>query len=127
MRAPRLDHLEENIKRIPGVQAATVMGAEAPSEIHIVASSARSPKQLVRDIQSLASAGFGFSIDHRIVSIVRLEEASVAQRSPAAATTTDAPRPAPTAAPPAQAVTSAPQMEAPVIGSPTQDRVIHVD
>lgn len=69
-----MDQLENNIKRIPGVQAATVMGGDAPSEIHIVASSTRSPKQLVRDIQSLASAGFGFSIDHRIVSIVRLED-----------------------------------------------------
>lgn len=79
MRAQRLDQLEDNIRRIPGVQAATVIGAEEPSEIHIVAESTRSPKQLVRDIQSLASAGFGFAIDHRIVSIVRLEDADAPQ------------------------------------------------
>ena len=79
MRAPRLDQLEDNIKRIPGVQAATVTGADVPSEIHIVAASSRSPKQLVRDIQSLASAGFGLSIDHRIVSIVRLEDVAEGQ------------------------------------------------
>lgn len=82
MRSPRLTQLEDSIRRIPGVQAAAVIGAETPSEIHIVASSSRSPKQLVRDIQSLASAGFGFSIDHRIVSIVRLEDVAGVTEEP---------------------------------------------
>lgn len=60
--------------RVPGVKSARVTGDAAPSEIHIVASHERSPKQLVRDVQSLASAGFGMPIDHRIVSIVQLED-----------------------------------------------------
>jgi hypothetical protein len=74
MREPRLARFEEDLKRVPGVKGARVVGDEAPSEIHIVAVAGRSPKQVVRDVQSLAAAGFGFPIDHRIVSIVQLED-----------------------------------------------------
>lgn len=70
----RLARLQEDLKRVPGVTNARIVGDEDPTEIHIVASHDRSPKQLVRDVQSLAQAGFGLSIDHRIVSIVQLEE-----------------------------------------------------
>jgi hypothetical protein len=39
-------------------------------EVHIVASSARSPKQIVRDVESLFKAQFRLKIDHRVVSVV---------------------------------------------------------
>ena len=71
---PELSRLEQELTRVPGVKSARVRGDGAPSEIHIVATQERSPKQLVRDVQSLASAGFGMPIDHRIVSVVQLEE-----------------------------------------------------
>jgi hypothetical protein len=74
MREPKLIQLEEDLQRVPGVRNARVVGVEAPSEIHIVASPERSPKQVVRDVQSLASAGFGLTIDHRIVSVVQLAD-----------------------------------------------------
>lgn len=74
MREPKLIQLEEDLQRVPGVRNARVVGVDAPSEIHIVASPERSPKQVVRDVQSLASAGFGLTIDHRIVSVVQLEQ-----------------------------------------------------
>lgn len=138
MRAPRLDHLEDSIKRIPGVQAVTVIGMDTPSEIHIVAGAERSPKQLVRDIQSLASAGFGFAIDHRIVSIVRLEDAaappeartSVDQRpEPSLEPTVAAgPEPSvPTATPAAPIGEPAPQRDELRVEAPPQSAVIHVD
>ena len=60
--------------RVPGIKSVRVTGDDTPSEIHIVATHERSPKQLVRDVQSLASAGFGMPIDHRIVSVVQLED-----------------------------------------------------
>ena len=69
-----LNKLEEDLRRVPGVQSARIVGDDSPTEIHIVAGHERSPKQLVRDVQSLASAGFGISIDHRIVSVVQLDE-----------------------------------------------------
>lgn len=76
MRDPRLSQLEEELRKIPGVTAGRVAGEERPSEIHIVASPERPPKQIVRDVQSLSAATFAMPIDHRIVSIVQLEENS---------------------------------------------------
>ena len=65
---------------MPGVKSARVVGSNGgtgePTEIHIVASPDRSPKQVVRDVQSLAIAGYQLSIDHRIVSVVQLSEES---------------------------------------------------
>lgn len=71
--------LEAEISRIAGVRTARIIGDDAPREIHVVADTSRSPKQLVRDIQSLSSAGFGISIDHRIVSVVQLAEEGAAE------------------------------------------------
>lgn len=74
MRDPKLSRLEGELSRVPGVTGARVVGEEAPSEIHIVATAERPPKQIVRDVQSLCAASFGMPIDHRIVSVVRLDE-----------------------------------------------------
>jgi hypothetical protein len=71
---PRLIRLQDELERIAGVKSARVIGEEAPTEIHIVADAGRSPKQVVRDVQSLSAAGFGMPIDHRIVSVVQLED-----------------------------------------------------
>jgi hypothetical protein len=70
----KLIRLEEDLRRVPGVRNARIVGEDAPTEIHIVAGHDRPPKQLVRDVQSLAQAGFGLRIDHRIVSVVQLED-----------------------------------------------------
>lgn len=69
-----LGELEVELGRISGVRNARIVGRGEPSEIHIVSGEERSPKQIVRDVQSLASAGFGLSIDHRIVSVVQLSD-----------------------------------------------------
>lgn len=68
--------LEEGLKKIPGVSGIKVVGDDEPREIHVIATPERSPKQLVRDIQSMAAAGFGLEIDHRIVSIVQIDDAA---------------------------------------------------
>ena len=98
MATEQLTRLEEELRRVPGVRHARVAGDGEPSEIHIVASRERSPKQLVRDVQSLASAGFGMPIDHRIVSIVQLEDED-AREAPTPSVTS-----APTPAAPRRAV-----------------------
>ncbi|MEA2516206.1 MAG: hypothetical protein QOG16_44 [Actinomycetota bacterium] len=74
MRHPRLTKLEDDLEKIQGVTGVRVVGDEAPSEIHIVATNARPPKQIVRDVQSLSTTSLGEPIDHRIVSVVQLEE-----------------------------------------------------
>jgi len=65
---------EQELSKITGVRNVKVVGGARPSEIHVIAGSRRSPKQIVRDVQSLAVAGFGVSIDHRIVSVVQIDD-----------------------------------------------------
>lgn len=46
-----------------------------PTEVHVLASRDKTPKQLVRDIQSVAMAQFDLELDHRIVSVVQFDDA----------------------------------------------------
>lgn len=68
--------LEDGLKTIAGVRGVRVVGDEQPTEIHVVVGTERTPKQVVRDVQSLAAAGFGISLDHRIISVVQVEPPS---------------------------------------------------
>lgn len=72
-----LPELEATIGRLPGVQAVRVVtGPDArPVEVHVLASRDKTPKQLVRDIQSIALAQHDLEVDHRIVSVVQFDEA----------------------------------------------------
>ena len=74
MGSSQLQRLQEELQRIPAVRSARVIGNDQPSEIHIVAGAERPAKQVVRDVQSLSAAAFGMTIDHRIVSVVQLED-----------------------------------------------------
>lgn len=81
--------VEAALKQIPGVRAARIVLDDAgkPVEVHIVSSTEKAPKQLVRDVQTVSMANFGIDLDHRIVSVVQFPEFEIA---PMAA----APRPA---------------------------------
>src|SRR5450432_4798593 len=71
-----LPELEEALRLVPGIRAASVVtGPDAvPTEVHIVASRSKGAKQVVRDVQSLAMAGYDIDIDHRIVSVVQFDD-----------------------------------------------------
>jgi hypothetical protein len=71
-----LPELEEALRQIPGVRAASVVtGPDAvPTEVHVLAAPGKAPKQVVRDVQSLALARYDLDIDHRIVSVVQIGE-----------------------------------------------------
>lgn len=71
-----LPDLEVSIRQIPGVRAASVVtDAQAtPTEVHVLAAPGKPAKQVVRDVQSLAMAQFDIEIDHRIVSVVQIED-----------------------------------------------------
>src|SRR5436190_14931456 len=73
-----LPDLEESIRQIPGVRAASVVtDAQAnPTEVHVLAAPGKPAKQVVRDVQSLAMAQFNIDLDHRIVSVVQIEDES---------------------------------------------------
>lgn len=58
----------ENVRRIRGVLAASVT-ADPEIRVRVVSDEDRPAKEIVRDIQSLAAAGYRMSIDHRAVSV----------------------------------------------------------
>jgi hypothetical protein len=72
------DVLEDKIKRaialLPDVQSSNVeFNTDGSiSAIHIVSATRRSPKQIVRDVESVLLADFDIKIDHRKVSIARI-------------------------------------------------------
>lgn len=79
--APPDLHLDAHRERVEGtlrslsdiVAVRIVPGMDRPvDELHIVTTPARSPKQTVRDVQSLLYATYGVSIDHRVVSVVQV-------------------------------------------------------
>ena len=81
---------ERELCRIPEVRAARIVANESGDlvEVHILATTGKAAKQLVRDVQSVAITSSGVDIDHRIVSVVQLEEdgTTVAGTAPVAAT-----------------------------------------
>lgn len=70
--------LQDKIRRIEGVEAARVVGPNGHiEEIHVLARRTKTPKQLVRDIQSLGHALFDIEIDRRVVSVVQLADSDL--------------------------------------------------
>jgi len=67
--------LQEKISRIDGIEAARVVAGNGHiDEIHVLARRNKHPKQVVRDVQSLAQALYGVNIDRRVVSVVQLAD-----------------------------------------------------
>jgi len=65
--------LEESITHLDSVDAARVVADGARiTEVHVIAAPGKPAKQVVRDVQSLAMARFGASIDRRVVSVVQI-------------------------------------------------------
>jgi hypothetical protein len=69
-----LPAIERELCRLPDVTVARLVadGAGRIIEAHILATQNKHPKQIVRDVQSVALAEFGIEIDRRIVSVVQL-------------------------------------------------------
>lgn len=74
-----LASLQAKIARLDGVEAVRVVGSDTRlEEIHVLARRTKPPKQVVRDVQSLAAAVFEIDIDRRIVSVVQLSDGDLA-------------------------------------------------
>lgn len=69
-----LAEVEREFCRLPEVSIARIVADPVGriTEVHIVANPGKHPKQIVRDVQSVAVASFGLEIDRRIVSVVQL-------------------------------------------------------
>jgi hypothetical protein len=71
--------LQTKLSRLEGVEAVRVVGSGSHiDEIHVLARKSKPPKQIVRDVQSLAAALFDIDIDRRIVSVVQLADGDIA-------------------------------------------------
>lgn len=66
--------VERELCRLPEVTIARIVADDIGriTEVHIVADRGKHPKQIVRDVQSVALASFGVEIDRRVVSVVQL-------------------------------------------------------
>ncbi len=75
----RVEDIEDALSRIADIKAARVVTTDQGviSEIHVLALPTKSPKQLVRDIESAIMAEFGLSVDHRKISIAQLGAGAV--------------------------------------------------
>jgi len=74
--------VEATIRRLREIEGVSVeVDSAGIREIHVLTSSERPPKNIVRDIQTVLRAGLGLSIDHRVVSIARAEAHSDATRT----------------------------------------------
>ncbi len=71
--------LEGAINQVQGVVANRVVSDDKGglSEVHVMASTERAPKQIVRDIESLLFVKFGFRVDYRKISLVQLGEEQI--------------------------------------------------
>lgn len=69
-----IQEIEDALSQVAEIRAARVVSSVEGliQEIHVLASPLKSPKQIVRDIESTIMARFGISIDHRTVSIAQL-------------------------------------------------------
>jgi hypothetical protein len=68
--------VERDLASIPGVRSVRLVPGydRDVDELHLVTSPDRAPKQTVRDAQTLLMARFGIATDHRVISIVQLDE-----------------------------------------------------
>ena len=71
--------IESIISRLKGVIAVSVVpdGSGVVSEVHVLASSSRSPKQVVRDVESAVMARLGVVIDHKKISVAQVDDGIV--------------------------------------------------
>lgn len=71
--------LEETLSRLDSVDAVRVVAdGERVAEVHVLAAASKPPKQVVRDVQSLAMARYGTNIDRRVISVVQLAAQAMA-------------------------------------------------
>jgi hypothetical protein len=68
--------VESTLRTIPGVLSARLVpGFEREvDELHVLTSVEKQPKQAARDVQTVLMARFGVTTDHRVISIVQLDE-----------------------------------------------------
>jgi hypothetical protein len=77
---------EALLRTLPAVASARVLrDADGKvREVHVLATTELSPKQIVRNVESALLARFGLRLDHRAISVAQSATARVPERAPAA-------------------------------------------
>lgn len=67
--------MEKLINKISGIISSKVNTNKNSeiTEIHVLSDLSRSPKQIVRDIQSSVAAVYGIQLDHRLISVAQID------------------------------------------------------
>lgn len=70
--------VERALCAVPGLLGARLVPGfdRQVDELHILAAVDKQPKQAVRDVQTVLMARFGVPTDHRVISVVQLDESS---------------------------------------------------
>lgn len=72
-KSPTAAEVQAAIERVRGVTASRVVTEDGViSEVHVLAETGRSPKQIVRDVESVCQAQFGIALDHRKISVAQI-------------------------------------------------------
>ncbi len=68
--------IESVVCRLKGIIAVSVVPDSngGVSEVHVLAGSSRSPKQVVRDVESAVMARLGVPIDHKKISVAQVDD-----------------------------------------------------
>ena len=67
------EELEESLTRLDSVDAVRIVHeGDKVAEVHVLAAPSKPAKQVVRDVQSLAMARYGTTIDRRVISVVQI-------------------------------------------------------
>jgi hypothetical protein len=74
-----IDDIERTLGQVAEIKAARVVASPegAIQEVHVLALPNKSPKQLVRDIESTLMATYGLAVDHKKISIAQLGQDSL--------------------------------------------------
>ncbi len=68
--------LSQTIEELDGVFSCKITGKNSIDEIHIIASKAREPKKIVRDIETIVLVNLDEKIDHKKISIAQVKFAN---------------------------------------------------
>ena len=73
-----VNDIESIISRLKDIIAVSVVrdGKGEVAEIHVLTSSSRSPKQVVRDVESALMARLGIAVDHKKISVAQIDDDS---------------------------------------------------
>lgn len=78
-RGPELvpvEELEEAVTTVPGVLRCRILVTDAGAidEVHVVATTERSPKTIVRDVETLLAGRYGLRVDYRRISVAQVTD-----------------------------------------------------